>query len=97
MNRCCPADVIVFGHVQCALRPAWAVSEAAAEDHDIAEWAQLRQWSDQELAGLRKALRRGAQIVQNAPGHAGIPGSGPQAVSGDRGAVQTSPAAIGGC
>jgi len=31
---------------------------------------------------------RGAEIVQNAPGHAGIPGDGPWAVSGDRGAAQ---------
>ena len=87
MNRCCPADVIVFGHVQCSLRPAWAVSEAAAEDHDIDEWAQLRQWSDQAANELRKTLRRGAEIAQNAPGHAGIPGSGPQSASGDRGAA----------
>ena len=32
--------------------------------------------------------RRGAEIAQTVPAHAGIPGSGPQAVSVDRGAVQ---------
>jgi len=51
----------------------------------------------QELRQLITAAPRGAEIAQDAPGHAGIPGSGPQAVSGDRGAVQTSPAAVGGC
>ena len=53
---------------------------------------------------IRKRLRKdiqpamfGPEITQTAPGHAGIPGSGPQAASGDRGAAQTSPAASGGC
>ena len=101
MTRCCPADAIVFGHTMCPLRPAWAVSEAAAEDHDCDDWQQRSLWAleaDRELwRARRRARRRGPQIDGAAPGHAGIPGGGPWAVSGDRGAAQTSPAAVGGC
>ena len=91
MNRCCPADVLVFGHTMCRLRPAWAVSVAAAEDHDADDWIQRSQWAlqaDKELwKSRRRARRRGPQNDGAAPAHAGIPGSGPQAVSGDRGAA----------
>jgi len=59
MNRCCPADVIVFGHTMCTLRPAWAVDEEAAEDHDIDEYGQRAQWLFQAEAELRKSRKRG--------------------------------------
>lgn len=35
--------------------------------------------------------QREAESHQNGAGHAGMPGSGPQAVSGDRGAAQGHP------
>ena len=93
MNRCCPADAIVFGHTMCPLRPAWAVDEDAAEDHDIDDWMQRSQWAlqaDKELwKSRRRARRRGPQIDGAAPAH-GIPGGGPWAVSGDRGAVRVA-------
>jgi len=88
MTRCCPADAIVFGHTMCTLRPAWAADEDAAEDHDIDEYGQRAQWLFQAEAELRKSRKRGAGIDGAAPAYAGIPGNGPQAVSGDRGAAQ---------
>ena len=91
MTRCCPADVTVFWHTQCGQRPAWAVDVEAAEVHDADDWLQRSQWAlqaDRELwKSRRRARRRGPQNDGAAPAHAGIPGSGPQAASGDRGAA----------
>ena len=65
MTRCCPADVIVFGHVQCGLRPAWAADVETAEAHDADDWIQREMWLRQAGEELRRSRVRSAVAAWN--------------------------------